>query len=360
MPVVSRRRLLALGACALPAFARGDDPPEVAPSKDLITPEAKEAAERGLYWLVQTQSADGSFGDRAHYNGSVAVTSLAGLALLAGGHTPGRTRFGDAVSKALANVLSKEQRGSHPGFLSNAGAPGQFSMYNHGFATLFLAEAHGMVSDRELRTKLRGTLERAVQLIVSSQNSEGGWRYDPHPNQADISVTICQIMALRSAKNAGLAVPKSTRDACLKYVRGCQNADGGFSYFRQGVGLGGNSAFARSAAGVVALYSAGIYSGPEVEKGLKYLGQTRSNAGGFRRIELPEMHYYYGLYYAAQAMWTAGGRWWDDWFPIARDELLGRQRNGRWSDASVCDHYATAMACIVLNIPSNYLPILQK
>jgi hypothetical protein len=72
------------------------------------------------------------------------------------------------------------------------------------------------------------------------------------------------------------------------------------------------------------------------------------------------MHYYYGHYYAVQAMWTAGGEFWKEWYPLVRDELLSRQRvDGSWED-QICYHYATAMACIILQIPNNYLPILQK
>jgi hypothetical protein len=81
--------------------------------------------------------------------------------------------------------------------------------------------------------------------------------------------------------------------------------------------------------------------------------------GGF----FQEQHYYYGQYYAAQAMWTAGPKFWDEWFPAIRDELLRLQRgrgDGSWADPNVCNHYATAMACIILQIPNNYLPILQK
>ena len=48
-------------------------------------------------------------------------------------------------------------------------------MYGHGFATLFLAEVYGMSPNEELH----GALEKAVKLIVDSQNEEGGWRYFP-------------------------------------------------------------------------------------------------------------------------------------------------------------------------------------
>jgi hypothetical protein len=62
-------------------------------------------------------------------------------------------------------------------------------------------------------------------------------------------------------------------------------------------------------------------------------------------------------------MWIAGGHWWTDWFPAIRDELLVRNRfrnDGSWSDSTVGSDYATAMACIILQIPNNYLPIMQK
>jgi hypothetical protein len=231
-------------------------------------------------------------------------------------------------------------------------------MYGHGFATLFLAEVSGMVHDKALREEVNSKLHKAVQLILDSQNIEGGWRYMPSPRDADISVTICQIMALRAARNAGVAVPRSKVDKCVQYVKGCQNrAEGHFRYMRQGIGGGGPQGFARTAAGVVALYSAGIYRGPEVEAGLAFLLRNASAIGGFGR---PDMHYYYGHYYAVQAMYTAGGQYWQKWYPAIRDELIGRQQNdGSWVD-QICIHYATAMACIILQVPNNYLPILQK
>ena len=62
-------------------------------------------------------------------------------------------------------------------------------------------------------------------------------------------------------------------------------------------------------------------------------------------------------------MWTAGGKYWSQWFPAVRDELLANRRDkagGGWTDIGVSNHYGTAMACIILQIPNNYLPILQK
>src|SRR5258707_1033575 len=125
----------------------------------------------------------------------------------------------------------------------------------------------------------------------------------PGSPDADLSVTVCQIMALRAARNAGFSVPKSTVDKCTQYVKRCQNLrEGGFRYQT----TLGPAQFARSAAGLVALNCAGIYKGEEVDSALKYLMRFIPIKD---RPPPPEvhLHYYYGHYYAAQAMWTAGG-----------------------------------------------------
>src|SRR5262249_36617350 len=221
--------------------------------------------------------------------------------------------------------------GRHPGFLHNTmGGSTHGPMYGHGFATLFLAEVYGMVHDKGLRQEVHDKLRRAVRLILQSQNFEGGWRYNPYGHEADISVTICQIMALRSARNAGIAVPKGKVDRCVSYVKACQDRrEGWFRYMKQGGGGGGPQAFARTAAGVVALYSAGIYKGPEIDAGLRFLMRHKPGTGFGR----PDTHYFYGHYYAVQAMWTAGGSYWSEWYPAIRDELLARQNvDGSWVD----------------------------
>jgi Prenyltransferase and squalene oxidase repeat len=386
--VTTRRRFLTRSLAAGSALAIGI-PTRANPGADarrdteyvdFLNPETLRTIDRGLAYLANTQNRDGSFGENFNFRGNLAVTGLAGLALMAGGHTPNRGTYGAHVMRALEFILSKERR-DPPGFFFNeSGDQRQGKMYSHGFATLFLCEVFGMVPDRALQNRLKGAIERAVQVIINSQNSEGGWRYEPVKSMADSSVTICQIMALRAAKNVGFHVPKEVADKCVKYIRSCQTADGGFSYFAGQ----GPAEFARSAAGVVALYCAGVYSGPEVERGLRYLmrfkpgefapggnggfgpggaGAPGGAPGGVGRGFFPNAYYFYGQYYAAQAMWTAGPKYWDVWFPAIRDELLRLNRgqnNGSWVDPSVCNHYATAMSCIILQIPNNYLPILQK
>jgi prenyltransferase beta subunit len=366
---LSRSGLAALATAGTCFALPGDDPdtgdgrgavPDGSASKGMIDARTDEAIEHGLAYLYNHSNPGGGFGT-GNFTGNVAVTSLAALAFMAHGDMPNRGAYGRIVNNALKFVLGQENRdGLHPGFLHNPNSLHQHGpMYGHGFATLFLAEVSGMVHDARLRTELDKKLHRAVRLILSSQNREGGWRYQPDGLQADISVTICQIMALRAARNVGIFVPKSQVDKCVEYVKKCQDRAPNQGYFRYMPNQpgNGNSGFARTAAGVCALYSAGIYRGPEIEMGLNYLRRWAPTGGHGGRAD---MYYFYGHYYAVQAMWTAGSNYWSDWYPRIRDELVGKQlADGSWTD-QFCSHYATAMACIILQVPNNYLPILQK
>jgi hypothetical protein len=334
--------------------------PDGSASKGMITTRTEQAIQRGLFFLNAHKTRNGSLGT-GQYSGNVAISSLAAMAAMCAGSQPGRGTYGQFVLDALRYVLSKENvdvGGRFPGYLFQPNS-GHGPMYGHGFATLFLSEVYGMVHEKQLRDEVREKLHRAVKLILKSQNRnrQGAWRYLPDSGDADLSVTVCQMMALRSARNTGILVPKSAIDLSTAYVKACQDLmEGWFRYQKQGNGGGGVQGFARTAAGVCALNAAGIYNTPEVKAGLEFLLRNKPG-NGFGR---PDIHYFYGHYYAVQAMWTAGGNYWQEWFPAIRDELLARQNpDGSWLD-QICGHYATSMACIILQVPNNYLPILQK
>ena len=328
-----------VGLSGLCRAGLAQEPAEPALSPGEITPKTQLAIEKGLAHLAQTQRADGSW----TYSGSgghVGITSLAGIAFLAGGNLPGRGQYGANVDRATDYVLQQVRR---DGYIS----AGNSRMYSHGFAALFLAEVYGMTARDDVKTKLK----RAIRLIESCQNHEGGWRYNPQPFDADISVTICQIMALRAARNAGIKVDKSVIDRGILYVKSCQNADGGFSYQARQSGSG----FARTSAGVCSLYYAGAYGDPAIGKGLAYL---RKNSQLSSRNNY---HFHYGHYYAVQAMFQAGGESWKTYYTAIREHLVRSQaENGSWSGGPTKGAYATAMSCIILEVPYQYLPILQR
>lgn len=340
----------AVSLLAPPALAQDPRSAQNNALENEITPELDDAVQRGIAYLVTQQEPDGSFSG-GRFGKNVAITALACLALMSDGNVPGRGEHADVVERGLEFVLDSA---AENGLIAAEASNGP--MYGHGFATLFLGEAYGMTAggaDTERSRRLHDVLVRAVRLIERTQNDEGGWRYNPVPYDADVSVTICQIMALRSARNAGIEVSKEVIDRAVEYVRNCQNPDGGFKYQLET----GVSAWPRSAAGIASLFYAGIYEDEAIDAGLEYLARTALPGTG----RANRSHYFYGQYYSVQAMYLAGGDHWATWWPAVRAELLGSQANdGSWEDRSVGNSYGTAMALIVLQMPKRYLPIFQK
>lgn len=315
-----------------------------------ITPELDNAVTRGLAFLATQMEPDGSFGS-GRFGKNVAVTALSGIAFMADGNLPGRGEYAREVEKALEFVLASS---NETGLLAADSTNGP--MYGHGFATLFLGEVYGMTKgggETALSLRVHEALVKACRLIERSQNSEGGWRYNPVPLDADVSVTICQIMALRSARNAGIEVPKEVIDKAVEYVRLCQNPDGGFRY----QATPGGSLWPRSAAGVATFFYAGIYEDQAISGGLRYVTEQALPGAA----QGPGAHYWYGHYYAVQSMYLAGGDEWARWWPAIRQELIATQKDdGSWDDPSVGPAYGTSMALIILQMPKRFLPIFQK
>lgn len=333
------RRLLAL-CCAAVVLHGGE-----AAAPDAAAVQA--AVDRGLTALAKLQDASGAIGE------SAGITALGGMALLSGGHTPVRGQYAANCLKALRYVIARQDRTT--GYLGNDFG----NMYGHGFATLFLAECYGM----EPSEPVRRALEAAIDLIHRSQNSEGGWRYQPMPIDADISVTICQVMALRAAWNVGVggkpSVDASAR--AIAYVRRCATGAGGFSYTATGGSWGteGAEGVPRAAAGAMSLIGAGIsdVSDPHLGPSLRFIRRhVPAHLTGTN-------YFWYGQYYAAQAMFHSPEREdWDRYWAQAAPAIMSRQaQDGAWPGLEGPGAaYGTAMALIILQIPNQYLPIFQR
>jgi hypothetical protein len=314
----------------------------------IFTPD--KVVDKGIAALLRLQQPNGSF------DAGAGITSLCGMALLAGGHTPTRGAYQVASKKTLDFVLSFQDKIS--GYL---GAD-QGNMYSHGFATLYLAECYGMSPEPSLRR----SLEAAIDLIHRSQNSEGGWRYSPAPVDADISVTICQVMALRAAFNIGIGGDPSQKSItrAITYVRRCANGDGSFNY-TAGMGGGGgggegSTGIPRAAAGAMSLIGSGItdLSDPALGPAMRFL---RKHVAG--HLKDASMFLWYGQYYAAQALFhSPDENDWDLYWSKAAPIIAQMQdADGLWSRSDGFGAaYGTAMALIILQIPNNYLPIFQR
>ena len=356
--------LMVMALCGIavtlaPVAGRSESPPPVPPAKQSAPPapakqgtptlppsaatagpttdmtrEAEPAIERGLRWLEKQQRSDGGWGE-SHL---VACTALSLIAHMARGYTPGVEPYGKVIDKGVEYLLN-ESKSSPSGYLGT-------SMYEHGLATLALSELWGQTNrDDEIKTALKA----AVDVILRSQSRSGGWRYNPRPTDADISVTVMQTVALASARQAGILVPDRTIDLAVRYVKACRDpATGGFTY--QGAGAPG---FARTAAGVFALMMCGEGKSEETQGGLDYL--LAAPEGTFQGTD----YYWYAHYYAALAMHRASDEQFKKWYPQVRSAVLQKQaKDGHW-DGEGGAAYGTAMAIIILSVPYDFVPAYQ-
>ena len=360
---------------AQPVAAQPEEPADEAGGRPALRPEkdgkVQQAIDRGLARLaaLQDRSTGGwvqdvgfKFNDKYEVQVSgqphVGVTSLALMAFLSGGHLPGRGRYGDVVQRGVDFVLAAVD--DDTGFVSN----NETRMYSHAFATLLLAEIFGMTHRADLKDKL----QQAVDLTVKSQNKQGSWRYRPFAPDSDMSICVCQLMALRAARNIGIQVPRSTIDAAYEYIRASaysRESRSRFGAFKYQIDQPSTRvSFALTSAGLASLYHAGFYDDPMVKPGLQWL---KARCRGFGLDQRHRTYFYwYGHYYAAQVFFIAADKnpeIWDDFYwPLIRDELLETQRgDGSWDNhPGPGDAFSTAIASIILQIPYQYLPIFQR
>lgn len=382
---LAKRWLAAPLVCALAGIAAwAQVPPSASPasrphSAYYQKDEVDRALDRAVSYLVRQQAEDGSIskesqrrrrGDGIAQN-STALTSLAVMAIASLGHSPtDETPEGRALRNAMECVLDG-RRQRQDGYFGSADGS---RMYGHGIAALMLGEMLGMGINREQDQQIRSRLASAIELILRSQRVgkesrfRGGWRYEPESNDADLSVTVWQVMALRSARNAGLAVPKEAIDQAADYIRRSYSARGR----REGIGEvqaagfayqpGGQGTYAMASAGLLSLQVCGLYDDPIV------MGASDWLLGAQPSWET--QWFFYGTYYYAQGMHQRGGRHADDGRRVVQSILLAHQEQqgpnaGSWNPHSDQERdagrpYATAMAILSLSVKYHYLPIYQR
>ncbi len=304
-------------------------------STETIPPEVERMYTRGLQYLAQNQAAQGTWSDMQGLASQPAVVGLAVLAMLAHGEDPNNGPYSLHIKRGLEFILS--QQAPETGYIGT-------TMYNHGFATLALAEAYGMVND----PRLGPALQKAVKLILDSQaqNPFGAWRYSPQARDADTTVSGAQVVALFAARNAGIAVPQEAIDKALTFFKQCQSGDGGLGYTSPG-----GSNMPRTAIGGLVFILAKQKESAHCKAALRFLSQGN----------LTETHYYhYYLYYASQTFFHSSPEAWEAWNKININMLRNSQKaDGSW-DGSQGTTFSTAASLLSLALNYRYLPIYER
>lgn len=314
-----------------------------------VTPRTKEAIDRGLAYLARTQNRQGYWVNSGVYGGyPVAMTGLAGLAMLMDGNTTTQGRYAQNVDRAARFLTSC---GTTSGLIAQPEQEGR-PMYGHGFAMLFLGQVVGMTESAQRAEEIQTLLGRAVQLTARAQSWAGGWMYTPDSGGDEGSVTITQVQALRSCRNAGVAVPKEVIDQAMAYLIKSQNSDGGIRYR---AGQPGESRPPITAAAVCCWYNAGEYGNVNARRAMDFAKRM------LLRDVSPTGHDMYAQFYLAQALWAGKDPAWTEYYERQRDRLLASQRpDGSWVGDGVGDIYGTAIALVILQLPYNTVPIMQQ
>jgi hypothetical protein len=371
------------------AGAGGDDAADVGAlrtlNKNYVNTDLKESVRKGLKRLADLQSPNGSFTKEGGSNVGIAITGLAGLALLASGSTAESGPYSANVLSAMTWLLSKQDLNS--GYFTDATDSSR--IHGHGYATLFLAQLYGTVKNVERKKLIERSVQAAAKCISEGQTPFGGWGYVPTDLTWDEgSTTVCCIQALRAASDAGIKVEKETIQEAVNYMYKISEKrtflhageeHTGYT-FKYSLSSGWNSdSYALCAASIATLNGIGVYAEgatwKEMEIGKIYSGgltwlrykfddfvnRRKSGQGA-----LDVSHFYYGHFYACQAMWHAPEEvYFDEYFPKMRDLLIDEQKRnpantGGWASQSYGEAYTTAYALLILQVPMQLLPMYAK
>lgn len=336
------------------------------------TIHSEAAVANGLRWLSRHQASDGSWslnrfqhdgecngrcGATGGANSDTAATGLGLLPFLGAGQTPERGIYSDHVKRGLAWLVNAQK--SNGDLRSGSG-----NMYAHGIASIALCEAYMLTKDESLR----GPAQKAVDFIVKAQDKSdrrrgGGWRYSPG-EQGDLSVVGWQLMALQSARHAGLKVPEEVFDRADKFLDSVQGGKHGGLY-----------SYVSGRAPEDAMIAEGLLCREYLGWPADHPGLTEGSKHLLKHLPKAESPNIYYWYYATQTMHHLGGEGWETWNTAARDTLIALQSDegheaGSWDPVggAIGGHdvqsggrlYMTSLAICTLEVYYRHLPIYRR
>lgn len=331
--------------------------------------ESELAVENSLKWMASVQEPDGRWSSARHGGGAVkkdpqgqdrmdggkfadsGVSGLVVLSFLGAGYTHDRGPYTAEVRRALNWLIAQQLDNGYLG----AKATKYDQNYCHAIATFALAEAYAMQKDASDFPELRNAVKRGVKMISALQNTDGGWRYGRggESYESDMSMFGWQLMALKSAVNAGISVPEETRRGMVKFLdsRGLGN-HGGLAGYRV-------KDPPTPAMTAEALFCRQMFS-------VRTNDAASQEAATYLRSHLPRVTEYdeYFWYYGTLAMHHLDDESWLEWNAALRDMLISLQRQdgplagswdprGKWAGIGG-RLYSTALSTMCLEVYYRY------
>ena len=339
----------------------------------------EQSIRTGLEWLRRQQKSGGNWQLHAGYpDASYSVlrtdtgaTALALLAFLGDGHTQQDGDYQEAVRNGLRWLRGIQK--SDGDYHDHTELGRQTAFYAHSQATIAICEAYAMTGDRELAE----SAERAIQFLLDSQHpTEGGWRYQPQEQDTmgDLSVTGWGLMALNTARMAGIEVPPEAFGRVSYFLEQVAVRDGAlYKYLPSDPD--GNASPAMTACGLLGRQWLGwSKDDPAMVEGIEWLMRPEFApewSGGKRNI--------YEWYYVGQTLHNLGGDRWKKWFGTVQELIVDNQQRrgsrkpptdvaGSWgpmeppgSNEEYANKagrlYMTTMCLLVLETPIRHAPL---
>tara|TARA_B100000809_G_scaffold175126_1_gene172432 strand:- start:8396 stop:10099 length:1704 start_codon:yes stop_codon:yes gene_type:complete len=335
----------------------------------------ENAVDKGLAWLAAHQDSDGGWDAKDYQRHcrhhrpckgqglgefDMGVTALATLAFLGSGHSPNKEGpYRRHVTKALKH-LTDAQSG-----IGSFEPRGDKYNYNHALATLALAEAYAMTRD----SFYKDSLQSALRYSFSSQQAGGGWDYSSiKTGRNDLSITGWQVMALRAAQKAGIAIPARIRQNLSHFLNRAFTPSGYGIYANLEPEAGRMGANMVAVALMTHLYNGGLASDSRARKAVSRLVKGNPpEIKGMARWELSYQSYYY-WYTATLALFNVGGKTWEAWNTLLQQKVLPLQDRDPHSSGSWAPEpnwvgrsggriYSTAINVLTLEVYYRYRPV---
>lgn len=316
----------------------------------------EESVINGLKWLARNQKPDGSwslqgpYSDGGNDENAISATAMALLAFQGQGNTHKGGEFKNNVVKGWAWLLKHQGK---DGDFYSTGPPHQ-RLYTQAQCSIAICELYGMTKDSVYRLPA----ELSVKYATRAQDPKGGgWRYEPG-NDSDTSVTGWFVIALQSAKMAGLKVDDAVLSNISKYLDSAQENEGRRYAYTAGTFV----TPAVTAEGLLCReYLGWKQDDPRLVEGIKALNNNKVN---YRGVD-PDVYYWY---YATQATHHMEGDIWEDWNNVMKQEVPSHQTTkgaeaGSWDPkgdkwgSSGGRLYVTCLSIYMLEVYYRHLPI---
>jgi hypothetical protein len=330
------------------------------------SPDTQAAVARGLEWLARNQQRDGSWSLAGPYSDGVsfhdenqpAATAMALLAFQGDGNTHTDGKYKKNVAKAW-NWLLKQQDNTGSFF-----QVGNYThrFYTHGMCSIAICELYGMTRD----SRYRAPAQMAIDYCLKTQSREGGWRYNPN-SESDVSVTGWIVMALQSARMAGLKVPAENLYKVEKFLDSAASPNGpGYRY--QATDLESVRASMTAEALLMREYLGWKHDDPRLVAGIDWLTSPAN------LIDYKHNRNVYYWYYATQAAFHMGGAPWKRWNAVMRKVMPAQQiprgrEGGSWNPRGSGDEeddqfagsggrlYVTCLSIYMLEVYYRHMPL---